>query len=130
MDDQNAHSPPSRHIARRHVSSPFPLLFHSVFLPPCLTINQNSVFFIYLYQSYKYKVDYTRVNEFGQGGEEEDIPSKRANKPLTSPASVDDGKDKSGSTKEADADMPAPAAPVSTTASGREGAGKSQRKRR
>lgn len=42
------------------------------------TLRDDVIFFIWLYQSYKYKVDYTRVNEFGQGGEsdgeeEEDV---------------------------------------------------------
>jgi hypothetical protein len=35
------------------------------------TLRDDVIFFVYLYQSYKYKVDYTRVNEFGQGGGEE-----------------------------------------------------------
>ena len=30
------------------------------------------IFVIYLYQMYAYKVDKTRVNEFGQGGDEDD----------------------------------------------------------
>ncbi|KAL4884060.1 cleft lip and palate transmembrane 1 [Aspergillus karnatakaensis] len=36
------------------------------------TLRDDVIFFIWLYQSYKYKVDYTRVNEFGQGGDSED----------------------------------------------------------
>lgn len=44
---------------------------------------------MYLYQSYKYTVDYTRVNEFGQGGDEETIEDKVANKPHTSHAGGD-----------------------------------------
>jgi Cleft lip and palate transmembrane protein 1 (CLPTM1) len=36
------------------------------------TLRDDVIFFVYLYQSYKYKVDYTRVNEFGQGGEEDE----------------------------------------------------------
>ncbi|KAL4735984.1 cleft lip and palate transmembrane protein 1-domain-containing protein [Aspergillus similis] len=36
------------------------------------TLRDDVIFFIWLYQSYKYKVDYTRVNEFGQGGESDD----------------------------------------------------------
>ncbi len=35
------------------------------------TLRDDFIFFVYLYQSWKYKIDYTRVNEFGQGGEEE-----------------------------------------------------------
>ncbi|KAL3448522.1 cleft lip and palate transmembrane protein 1-domain-containing protein [Aspergillus insuetus] len=36
------------------------------------TLRDDVIFFIWLYQSYKYKVDYTRVNEFGQGGDSDD----------------------------------------------------------
>ncbi|KAL4992868.1 cleft lip and palate transmembrane protein 1-domain-containing protein [Aspergillus falconensis] len=36
------------------------------------TLRDDVIFFIWLYQSYKYKVDYTRINEFGQGGESDD----------------------------------------------------------
>lgn len=31
-----------------------------------------------------YKVDYTRMNEFGQGGDDEEVDEKLANKPMTS----------------------------------------------
>jgi len=50
------------------------------------TLRDDVIFFVYLYQSWKYKVDYTRVNEFGQGGEDEEVEEKLAAKPLTSPA--------------------------------------------
>jgi len=53
------------------------------------TLRDDVIFFVYLYQSYKYKVDYTRVNEFGQGGDEEQLEEKIANKPLTAPAGAD-----------------------------------------
>ena len=53
------------------------------------TLRDDVIFFVYLYQSYKYKVDYTRVNEFGQGGPEEQVEDKLANKPLTSIAEAD-----------------------------------------
>ncbi|TAQ90678.1 hypothetical protein B7494_g989 [Chlorociboria aeruginascens] len=36
------------------------------------TLRDDVIFFVYLYQSWRYKVDYTRVNEFGQGGGDED----------------------------------------------------------
>jgi hypothetical protein len=36
------------------------------------TLRDDVIFFVYLYQMWKYKVDYTRVNEFGQGGDDED----------------------------------------------------------
>lgn len=35
------------------------------------TFRDDVIFFIYLYQRWKYRVDYSRVNEFGQGGEDE-----------------------------------------------------------
>lgn len=53
------------------------------------TLRDDVIFFVYLYQSYKYKIDYTRVNEFGQGGDEEELEEKIANKPLTSIAGSD-----------------------------------------
>ncbi|KAK7750602.1 hypothetical protein SLS62_007449 [Diatrype stigma] len=36
------------------------------------TFRDDIIFFIYLYQRWAYKIDYTRVNEFGQGGEDEE----------------------------------------------------------
>lgn len=36
------------------------------------TFRDDVIFFIYLYQRWAYRVDYTRVNEFGQGGEEDE----------------------------------------------------------
>ena len=36
------------------------------------TFRDDIIFFIWLYQKWVYKVDYSRVNEFGQGGEEEE----------------------------------------------------------
>ena len=53
------------------------------------TLRDDVIFFVYLYQSWKYKVDYTRVNEFGQGGGEEKLEEKIANKPLAAPAEAD-----------------------------------------
>jgi hypothetical protein len=53
------------------------------------TLRDDVIFFVYLYQSYKYKVDYTRVNEFGQGGDDEQLEEKIANKPLSAPAGAD-----------------------------------------
>lgn len=35
------------------------------------TLRDDVIFFVYLYQAWAYKVDYTRVNEFGQGGDDE-----------------------------------------------------------
>lgn len=48
------------------------------------TLRDDVIFFVYLYQSYKYKVDYTRVNEFGQGGEELVEEVKPASKTIAS----------------------------------------------
>ncbi|KAI9049629.1 hypothetical protein LZ554_006654 [Drepanopeziza brunnea f. sp. 'monogermtubi'] len=53
------------------------------------TLRDDVIFFVYLYQSYQYKVDFTRVNEFGQGGDEEELEEKTANKPLSAPAGAD-----------------------------------------
>ncbi|KAI9832529.1 MAG: hypothetical protein M1819_004318 [Sarea resinae] len=50
------------------------------------TLRDDVIFFVYIYQSWAYKVDYTRVNEFGQGGDDEDVGEKLANKPLSTPA--------------------------------------------
>lgn len=38
------------------------------------TLRDDVIFFVYLYQAYKYKVDYQRVNEFGQGGDDAEVP--------------------------------------------------------
>ena len=39
------------------------------------------IFVIYLYQMWAYKVDMSRVNEYGQGGEEEPVGEKAVKKP-------------------------------------------------
>ena len=36
------------------------------------TLRDDVIFFVWLYQKYAYKVDYSRVNEFGQGGDSDD----------------------------------------------------------
>jgi len=53
------------------------------------TLRDDVIFFFYLYQSYKYKIDYTRVNEFGQGGDEEELEAKIAAKPFSTPPGAD-----------------------------------------
>lgn len=75
------------------------------------TLRDDVIFFVYLYQSWKYKVDPTRVNEFGQGGDDEGVAEKEASKPLVSPANgqVED-------------------VPAEATASGAEGAEARKRK--
>ncbi|KAL2167176.1 hypothetical protein VTG60DRAFT_1631 [Thermothelomyces hinnuleus] len=47
------------------------------FLHRLATFRDDVIFFIYLYQRWAYKVDYTRVNEFGQGGEEEPVVEEK-----------------------------------------------------
>ncbi|KAL5604090.1 uncharacterized protein BROUX77_004276 [Berkeleyomyces rouxiae] len=42
------------------------------FLHRLATFRDDVIFFIYLYQRWAYRVDYSRVNEFGQGGDDED----------------------------------------------------------
>lgn len=54
------------------------------------TLRDDVIFFVYLYQMWAYKVDYTRMNEFGQGGDDEEIDEKLASKPMTS---IADGKE-------------------------------------
>jgi hypothetical protein len=53
------------------------------------TLRDDVIFFVYLYQTWMYKVDYSRVNEFGQGGDEEEEEEKKANRPLAAPAGAD-----------------------------------------
>lgn len=53
------------------------------------TLRDDFIFFIYLYQSYAYKVDYSRVNEFGQGGDDEEVEEKVANKSLAASPEAD-----------------------------------------
>ena len=53
------------------------------------TLRDDVIFFVYLYQSYAYKVDTTRVNEFGQGGEEEEGEVKIADKPVAKAPEAD-----------------------------------------
>lgn len=42
------------------------------FLHRLSTFRDDIIFFVYLYQRWAYRVDYTRVNEFGQGGAEDE----------------------------------------------------------
>lgn len=53
------------------------------------TLRDDVIFFVYLYQSWKYKVDYSRVNEFGQGGDDEATEVKKAVEPLKADAGGD-----------------------------------------
>lgn len=56
------------------------------------TLRDDVIFFVYLYQKWKYKVDYSRVNEFGQGGDDEDEPAEDKTKIAERPGAVADGK--------------------------------------
>jgi hypothetical protein len=60
------------------------------------TLRDDVIFFVYLYQAWKYKVDYSRVNEFGQGGEEESVEEKVAGKPLAAAPAAAGGKEDVG----------------------------------
>ena len=55
------------------------------------TLRDDVIFFVYLFQTWKYKVDYTRVNEFGQGGDDEEVEEKDANQPLRAAPGGDKG---------------------------------------
>ena len=61
------------------------------------TLRDDVIFFVYLYQSWKYKVDYSRTNEFGQGGDDEeddkkdDKDDKKAIEGSAAPAEKTDG---------------------------------------
>jgi hypothetical protein len=55
------------------------------------TLRDDVIFFVYLYQTYKYKVDYGRINEFGQGGDDEEVEEKDANRPLAAAPAADRG---------------------------------------
>ncbi|KAH9901964.1 cleft lip and palate transmembrane 1 [Xylariomycetidae sp. FL2044] len=60
------------------------------FLHRLATFRDDIIFFIYLYQRWAYKVDYTRVNEFGQGGDEEaeEVKAEPKSLPKMDPSTV------------------------------------------
>lgn len=61
------------------------------------TLRDDVIFFIWVYQSWKYKVDYKRVNEFGQGGEEDEQPPAESSKEKkTAAAAKASGAEKAG----------------------------------
>jgi hypothetical protein len=41
------------------------------------TLRDDVIYFIALYQSWVYRVDYRRVNEFGQGGDDDEAAEKK-----------------------------------------------------
>ncbi|KAF1997180.1 cleft lip and palate associated transmembrane protein 1 [Amniculicola lignicola CBS 123094] len=77
------------------------------------TLRDDVIFFVYLYQMWKYKVDFTRVNEFGQGGDDEEEEAKLADKPLSANADADKTADK-GVAKEITAESKATGAEKGT----------------
>jgi hypothetical protein len=73
------------------------------FLHRLATLRDDVIFFVYIYQAWAYKVDHTRVNEFGQGGDDEPVEEKIAAKPLKSPADAKDvGKESVEAVKKAE----------------------------
>lgn len=82
------------------------------------TLRDDVIFFVWLYQKYAYKVDYTRVNEFGQGGEDEDEEESEEATKNGSKAAIE-GQD----TKELK-----PSAPVASATGAQANAGAKKRK--
>ncbi|TEA22786.1 Cleft lip and palate transmembrane protein 1-like protein [Colletotrichum sidae] len=75
------------------------------FLHRLSTFRDDVIFFIYIYQRWAYKIDYTRVNEFGQGGEDEEEEAKdkaKAAELLESDATVEKVKAVAGKATGAD----------------------------
>jgi hypothetical protein len=56
------------------------------FLHRLATLRDDVIFFVYLYQRWAYKIDYTRINEFGQGGDEPTAEEKKAEGTAALPA--------------------------------------------
>ncbi|KAL9578875.1 MAG: hypothetical protein Q9203_006933 [Teloschistes exilis] len=54
------------------------------------TLRDDVIFFVYLYQAWAYKVDHSRVNEFGQGGDDEPAEEKLASKPVSAAPKASD----------------------------------------
>lgn len=81
---------PKKAMAYKVVNTFIDDLFAFVIKMPWLhrlaTLRDDVIFFIYLYQTWIYRVDYSRVNEFGQGGDEEEDEGgdKGAKKPKES----------------------------------------------
>jgi hypothetical protein len=84
---------PGRAMAYKFLNTFIDDLFAFTIKMPMLhrlaTLRDDVIFFVYLYQCWKYRVDYSRVNEFGQGGDEEEETDKKANKPLAASPNAD-----------------------------------------
>lgn len=82
---------PKKAMAYKVVNTFIDDLFAFVIKMPWLhrlaTLRDDIIFVIYLYQTWIYRVDYSRINEFGQGGEDaeliEDADGKSAGKKET-----------------------------------------------
>ncbi|GKT84797.1 cleft lip and palate transmembrane protein 1 [Colletotrichum tofieldiae] len=74
------------------------------FLHRLSTFRDDIIFFIYIYQRWAYRIDYTRVNEFGQGGEDEedDAAKAKAKELLESDPAAEKVKDVAGKATGAD----------------------------
>jgi hypothetical protein len=58
------------------------------------TLRDDVIFFVWLYQGWKYKVDYKRVNEFGQGGDSDEEEDEKKNKKEEEPTPAIEGSKK------------------------------------
>lgn len=63
------------------------------------TLRDDIIFFIYLYQTWLYKVDYTRVNEFGQVGEEDEKKEDEKKKDEKDEKKIDEKEEEPKKTK-------------------------------
>ena len=106
---------PSRAMTYKFLNTFIDDLFAFTIRMPTLhrlaTLRDDVIFFVWLYQKYKYKVDYTRVNEFGQGGDSDDEGEEK--KEVEGDGKLLEGQD----VKE----LKPTAASTSATTSGREG---------
>lgn len=57
------------------------------------------MFLVYLYQRWLYPVDYTRINEFGEGGDEKEKKNKEKLEPEVEEKSNTTEQDESGTIK-------------------------------
>ncbi|KAM5345018.1 hypothetical protein ACJ41O_010880 [Fusarium nematophilum] len=64
------------------------------FLHRLATLRDDVIFFVYLYQRWAYRIDYSRVNEFGQGGEDDEAKDGKEAKKEAKAAVVEDVKGK------------------------------------
>ncbi|EWC48257.1 hypothetical protein DRE_02361 [Drechslerella stenobrocha 248] len=55
------------------------------------TLRDDVIFFVYLYQLWSYRVDYSRVNEFGQGGDDPEEETKEEDTKAVEAEKKDEG---------------------------------------